>query len=429
MRRVATCFVLFSGLALVSCVAPTSPVVTQPNLYPVAVVSASPLSGDVPLDVAFDGSGSSDPDGSISSYAWDFGDGSTGVGVTISHTYLTAGNFAATLTVTDNRAATRTAAIAISVATPNVVPVAVVSASPLSGDVPLDVAFDGSGSSDPDGSISSYAWDFGDGSTGVGVTISHTYLTAGNFAATLTVTDNRGGTGTSSVDVLSAIPPTPTVQDLALSTPTSTKVTAVFSVDWKGRTPGSCTVSLNAGTPIPGTCSSITVSGLAAGALYSVVVRAVNTTGQAASASASITTPGRRSITSYNRMAPGAPYWAYFLQSWQSFTAQSNTLTYVGVTVGRSNHVQGQQLRVRMCSGVDATNGCSGTTYLDRYVTIQNYGNSEIDVGDIAINPGQNYYIVWTQPTGLDYRTYWWGGGATISSSDQMQMIVQGYNR
>ena len=126
MRRVATCFVLFSGLALVSCVAPTSPVVTQPNLYPVAVVSASPLSGDVPLDVAFDGSGSSDPDGSISSYAWDFGDGSTGVGVTISHTYLTAGNFAATLTVTDNRAATRTAAIAISVATPNVVPVAVV---------------------------------------------------------------------------------------------------------------------------------------------------------------------------------------------------------------------------------------------------------------------------------------------------------------
>ena len=82
-----------------------------------------------------------------------------------------------------------------------------------------------------------------------------------------------------------------------------------------------------------------------------------------------------------------------------------------------------------MCSGVDATNGCSGTTYLDRYVTIQNYGNSEIDVGDIAINPGQNYYIVWTQPTGLDYRTYWWGGGATISTSDQMQMIVQGYNR
>ena len=42
-------------------------------------------------------------------------------------------------------------------------------------------SFDGSGSSDPDGTISSYAWDFGDGSTGTGVKPDHTYTTAGDY--------------------------------------------------------------------------------------------------------------------------------------------------------------------------------------------------------------------------------------------------------
>jgi PKD repeat protein len=53
---------------------------------------------------------------------------------------------------------------------------------------------DGSGSNDPDGQVSSYAWDFGDGSTGTGATASHTYATAGSYQVTLTVTDDRGGT-------------------------------------------------------------------------------------------------------------------------------------------------------------------------------------------------------------------------------------------
>ena len=62
-------------------------------------------------------------------------------------------------------------------------------------EVDLPVTFDGSGSSDSDGSISSYNWDFGDGTFGTGQTVTHVYSSTGNYTATLTVTDNDGGTG------------------------------------------------------------------------------------------------------------------------------------------------------------------------------------------------------------------------------------------
>jgi len=100
-------------------VLPKSGVANQP---PVAVASATPNSGYAPLSVSFNSAGSSDPDGSISSYAWTFGDGGTGTGATASHTYQNPGNYASVLTVTDNQGATGTASVAISATTdPNVI--------------------------------------------------------------------------------------------------------------------------------------------------------------------------------------------------------------------------------------------------------------------------------------------------------------------
>jgi PKD repeat protein len=88
------------------------------NQPPVARATATPSAGTAPLAVSFNGSTSSDADGSIVSWAWTFGDGGTGSGATASHTYTAAGSYTAQLTVTDNQGATNSTSVAISVSAP-----------------------------------------------------------------------------------------------------------------------------------------------------------------------------------------------------------------------------------------------------------------------------------------------------------------------
>ena len=71
-------------------------------------------------------------------------------------------------------------------------PVASFSVSPAAPVATQSVTFDGSASSDPGGSITSYRWDFGDGSRGAGQTSSHTYSNAGIYTVTLKVSDDAG---------------------------------------------------------------------------------------------------------------------------------------------------------------------------------------------------------------------------------------------
>jgi hypothetical protein len=72
------------------------------HLPPVAVISVDQYAGEAPLTVMFDGRGSTDPDGIITQYWWDFGDGTTGSGYVVQHQYSTAGTFIVSLIVTDN---------------------------------------------------------------------------------------------------------------------------------------------------------------------------------------------------------------------------------------------------------------------------------------------------------------------------------------
>jgi len=174
-----------------------SPGTNQP---PTANASASPTSGPVSLAVSFSSAGSSDSDGSISSYSWSFGDDTGSSLENPAHTYNSEGSFTGTLTVTDNGGLSSTDTVTITVTPPpNKPPVAVAAATPSSGYAPLTVGFSGSGSSDPDGTIAAYAWNFGDGSTSASRDPLHTYNAVGTFTATLTVTDNQGATNSKSV--------------------------------------------------------------------------------------------------------------------------------------------------------------------------------------------------------------------------------------
>jgi parallel beta-helix repeat protein len=186
------------------------------NQAPVAALTVTPASGTEPLAVTADASGSSDPDGSVASYRFDFGDGTVvgpQPGATATHSYA-AGNWTATVTVTDNGGATGSTStpVAVSPASSNLPPVATLAVTPASGTEPLAVTADASGSSDPDGTIASYRFDFGDGTVvgpQPGATATHTYA-AGNWTATVTVTDNLGATGSKSTAV--AVSPVPSNQ-------------------------------------------------------------------------------------------------------------------------------------------------------------------------------------------------------------------------
>jgi len=266
---------------------------TSTQQSPTASFTTTPTTGAAPLLVNVDATAPSDPEGPIVSYAWDFGDSSTGTGVTTSHTYATAATYVITLTVTDEAGATGTTTSSVTVITgPSITthptnqsvtegltaifsvvaggtaplayqwqkdggdiagatsasyttlattladdgatflcvvsnsggsaasnsatltvvpgqqepPTASFTTTPTTGAAPLLVSVDATASSDPDGTIVSYGWDFGDSSTGTGVTTSHTYATANTYVITLTVTDDVGATGTTTSTVIVTTP-------------------------------------------------------------------------------------------------------------------------------------------------------------------------------------------------------------------------------
>jgi PKD repeat protein len=90
-------------------------------------------------------------------------------------------------------------------------PVASFTRTPSSGTAPLNVTFSAAASRDSDGTITGYAWNFGDGGTGAGSSTSHIYQTAGNYTAVLRITDDDGDIDTTSRSIIvtgSSTPPT-----------------------------------------------------------------------------------------------------------------------------------------------------------------------------------------------------------------------------
>ena len=185
--------------------------------HPPAASAGGPYTGTEGAAVAFDGTGSADPDGDALTYAWSFGDGTSGSGVRPSHGYADNGTYTVTLTVTDARGAasapaTTTATIA------NVAPS--VTASAQSATAAASFTFT-AGFSDPGTADApwSYTINWGDGTTPTAgsvtsqasaITAAHTYGAAGTDTVRVTVTDKDGGVGAAAavVTVSTNHPPT-----------------------------------------------------------------------------------------------------------------------------------------------------------------------------------------------------------------------------
>ena len=147
-------FVSHDGL-IDSDAATVSITVNSINDLPTAEFSAIPLSGIAPLTVDFDASASSDPDGTITSYSWDFGDTASSSEIVISHEYTAVGMFTVLVTITDNDDGTDVAARSITVLAPNIPPVASDQNSTTAEDTPVDIALS---ATDPDGDSGSLSY-------------------------------------------------------------------------------------------------------------------------------------------------------------------------------------------------------------------------------------------------------------------------------
>ncbi|HEY3834026.1 MAG TPA: PKD domain-containing protein [Acidimicrobiia bacterium] len=180
----------------------------------VLVPTSSP--GDIPptaqftptctgLSCSFNGSASTDSDGTIVSYSWDFGDGSPAAsGEIVQHTFAPGGPYTVTLTVTDNDAVPGSQSQSVAVA--DLPPTAAFTGN-CNG---LSCSFDASSSSDPDNGTLTYAWDFGDTNTDTGEQVAHTYASPNTYTVTLTVDDGQGATN-SEMQTFDVTAPNPAV--------------------------------------------------------------------------------------------------------------------------------------------------------------------------------------------------------------------------
>jgi len=188
------------------------------NNPPVAEFTFAPSSPSAGEQVGFTAASSYDPAAmqpkSITSYSWSFGDGQNGTGTTTTHAYAATGDYQVRLVVTDNEGAQASVQQVIHIsAAAQKPPVAAFTFTPQEPIIGQDVTFTAESSYDPAGmrtkSITSYAWDFGDGETGTGKITTHTYITVGDLTVTLSVTDNDGASGNVQRTVSVGVPAPP----------------------------------------------------------------------------------------------------------------------------------------------------------------------------------------------------------------------------
>ncbi|HVP39365.1 MAG TPA: PKD domain-containing protein, partial [Candidatus Saccharimonadales bacterium] len=199
-------------------------------------VPGGPYSGTVGAAISFNGGNSIPPaGGTITNYAWTFGDGGTASGASASatHTYAATGTYTVKLTVTGSTGGTNTDSTTATITGGQVLTAH--AGGPYSGTVGNAISFNGSGSTPPSGGgITAYAWTFGDGGTGTGATPTHTYTAAGTYTVKLTVTGSTGGNSLDSTTAtVSTAPPPSSAKKLLFQAvcvgPTAGEFVAIYN--------------------------------------------------------------------------------------------------------------------------------------------------------------------------------------------------------
>lgn len=258
------------------------------NRPPVAVVDTL-IASCTGRTILFNGSLSYDPDGDAVSTSWDFGDGATSTETNPAHAYALPGYYTVTLTLHDGFADRPTVATIPVVVQGS--PVAVQSFADTTVCVNVPVSFSGTRSTDPNGPIGSYAWDFGDGVLSYGAAVSHAYTRPGTYYVTLTVIGSGSGScskvsqATSVVRVIQGptadfaapervSPDEPVTFDPSASVPngtvssvvwrfgndTTVTATSLAPVSHRFRTPGSYPVTLTIRITSASACNSAVIT-------------------------------------------------------------------------------------------------------------------------------------------------------------------------
>jgi PKD repeat protein len=198
-------------------------VILPPNGTPVPSFTFAPSTPLAKADVIFDASLSTDSDGRIVSYAWNFGDGSQASGLTAKHAFDAVGDYTVTLTVTDDRGQSALLSKTVTVGL-SADPKADFVISPSPAAVNQKVFFNAAPSTPAPGrTIVRYDWDYGSGRQDSGVLVWQIYTQPGTYSVVLTVTDDTGNRGSTSKTVtvgsgalsasFSYLPTAPTASD------------------------------------------------------------------------------------------------------------------------------------------------------------------------------------------------------------------------
>jgi PKD repeat protein len=225
-------------------------VILPPASTPTAAFIVTPSTVSANLPITFDASSSQPGAGAsqIATYSWAFGDGATATGKVVTHTYASGNNFAVTLTVTNDRGLSASSTQQLAVGA-GALPTPLFTVSPAQPAVNEPVFFNASTSTPGAGhsTITSYRWSFGDGQSGSGQTVSHSYAAAGAYTVQLTVTDEAGQSNTSSGTSITVgnaptpsakftfSPAAPIVGDVVIfdyRTSTSPQGQRIVSLDW-----------------------------------------------------------------------------------------------------------------------------------------------------------------------------------------------------